>query len=1164
MRAVVLLTGILCLACASAPTQPSGSAESPPREAPVASRSEGGGIDTTDTRLLQQPTVSRDRIAFVYAGDLWVARIDGSDARKLTSHPGTEARPHFSPDGQWIAFTGEYDGNLDVYIVRVDGGEPKRLTWHPADDIVQGFTPDGKHVLFTSARAVHTNRFQQLFSVPVDGGFETQLPLPSCASAAMSPDGKKIAYNPLFEAFAQWKNYRGGRASRIWIYDVGDRSVAQVPQPDGRCNDIDPMWLDGKLYFRSDRAGEFNLFSYELGSKKVEQLTRFADFPIQNASAGGDKIAFEQAGWLHLFDPKSAKSDRLHVGVAADLVETRPRYVKGEEYIRSAGISPSGSRAVFGFRGEIVTVPAEKGDPRNITNSTGANERYPAWSPDGNSIAYFSDASGDNLLVVAPQSGRGETKTFPLGGAGFYQDPKWAPDGKKLSFVDNSRTLYWIDVDSGKVTRVDQEPIYGPVPTLHHAWSGDSRWLAYSRVERSDFKRLYLYELASGVSRAITEGLADASEPVFDAGGKYLWLAASTNAGPINTWFAQSSADAEQTNALYLVVLAKDTPSPFAKESDEEKGKSDAKDGKGGEKKSDAQEGEKKDGEKKSGDTSGGEKKSGEAKDGDKGSGDKKTADAKDTDKKSDTKDGEKKPPEVKIDFDGLAQRIVAVPLPAAYFASLTPGNEGQLFYLKAERAPLDGAPAKSALCRYDLKKREEKSLLDDVRSFRLAENHEKALIRLQHGFWIASVTGDKIDTSKGKLAIDAIEVKIDPRVEWAQIFDEVWRINRDYFYDAGMHGADWPAMKTKYAQFLPHLAVRSDLNRVIRWLCSELAVGHSFSGGGDTLVKGNSVPGGLLGADYEIADGRYRFKKVYGGLNWTPDLRSPLTEPGVDVKAGEYLLAVEGRDLRPPENVYARFENTAGKIVELTVGPNADGSGSRNVKAVPIANELALRNRDWVEGNLRKVTEATNGRVAYVYVPNTAEAGFEYFKRYFFPQADREAIIVDERYNGGGSVADYYIDILRRPYVSHFATRYGEDIRIPQAAIFGPKVMIIDETAGSGGDLLPWMFHKFQLGTLVGRRTWGGLVGILGFPELMDGGSVTAPNIGFWTSDEGFAVENVGVPPDIEVEQLPALVAAGHDPQLEKAIEVVMDQLAKHPPEKFKRPAFPVRVRKQ
>jgi tricorn protease len=1086
------------------------------RPVPPAVRLARGSVDTRDTRMLEQPAVSAEHVAFVYAGDLWVARLDGSDVRRLTTHAGQEWRPRFSPDGKLVTFSGQYDGNSDVFVVAVEGGEPRRLTYHPGADSAQGFTPDGRSVVFNSGRSSHTNRFRQLHTMPVEGGFPTQLPLPSAFEMGFSPDGKKIAYTPLYDAFPQWKNYRGGTATRIWIYDVATAAVEEIPQPAGRCNDTDPSWIAGTVFFRSDREGEFNLYSYAPGTRKVTRLTEHADFPVIDPSSGGGKVVYEQAGWLHLYDPASRKSTRLRIGVSADLVETRPRFVKGADYVRSADVSPSGARAAFGFRGEIVTVPAEKGDPRNLTSTTAANERQPAWSPDGKTIAFFSDESGENELVLAPQDGHGECRTLALGGAGFYQDPKWSPDGKKLTFLDNSRTLSWIEVESGKVTRIDQERLYGVFPTIHHAWSPDSKWIAYTLATDTGFRRLSLYDVERGAVHEVTDGISDVAEPVFDAGGKFLHLAASTDAGPFLTWFSQASADIEQTNALYVVTLAKETPSPFAKESDEEQGKEEKKD-----------------------------------------------EDEKDDEKEEDE---EEQVAETKVDLDGIAQRIVAFPLPVAYYSNLAAGKDGQLYYLKSERARFSGEelPTPDAkLCRFDLEEREEKVLLEGVRGFTLARNHEKALLRLKDGWWISEVKGDEVDTEEGELAVDAIQVRIDPRAEWAQIFDEVWRVNRDYFYDPGMHGADWPAMKTKYAQFLPHLAVRGDLNRVIRWLCSELAVGHSYAGGGDTLVRAENVSGGLLGADYAVADGRYRLAKVYGGLNWTPDLRAPLTEPGVDVKAGEYLLAVNGVDLRAGENLYARFENTAEKQVELTVGPNADGSGSRVVKVVPIAEEGALRNRDWVEGNIEKVTEATDGRVAYVYVPDTADRGHLYFKRYFFPQADREAIIIDERHNGGGSIADYYIDILRRPYVAHWAMRYGKDLVTPQGAIFGPKVMLIDETAGSGGDLLPWMFRKFGLGKLIGRPTWGGLVGILGFPELMDGGYITAPNLAIWTEAEGFTVENVGVPPDIEVEQLPALVAAGHDPQLEKAIEVVLEELRKNPPKKAVKPPYPVRARR-
>ena len=1081
-----------------------------------------GGIDLEDTRMLSGPAVSARHIAFLYAGDLWVATIDGAGARRLTTHAGQEFSPRFSPDGESIAFTGQYDGNTDAYVVSVAGGPPRRLTWHPGSDVVQDFTPDGSAVLFSSPRAVYTGRFRQLFTVPVDGGHPTQLPIPTAFQASYSPDGKRIAYTPLSEPFNQWKNYRGGQTTRIWIYDVADHSVLQIPQPEGRCNDTNPTWIGDTVYFRSDRDGEFNLYSFVPRTETVTRLTRHRDFPVVAASAGGGRILYEQAGYLHLYDPQTRDASRLRVAVAADIIETRPRFVKGADYIRSAGISPSGARAVFGYRGEIITLPAKKGDARNLTRTPWAHERYPTWSPEGKSIAYFSDASGEYALHVAPQDGHGDVRTFDIpGGAGFYDDPKWSPDGKKISFSDNSWAIFMLDVESGKVREVGREPLYGPIKNVHHAWSPDSRWIAYTLNTATYFRRVHLYDVANDTSHVLTDGLSDVAEPVFDTGGKYLYFAASTDSGPVNIWFAMSNADMRQTNALYMAVLSSEEPSPLSRESDEEETGAEETEDDAAEKPEAEKEGDPKEG---------------------------------------DDEGDDDEPEPIRVDVAGLDQRIVALPLQPAYYRSLRAGAEGKLLYIKRNDNPafFNG---NGKLMAFDLAEREEKELADNVSGFAVSADHKKLLVA-SGGKWQIADAGGKIEPGKGALATDALQVKIDPPAEWAQIFDETWRINRDYFYDPNMHGADWPAMKRKYAQFLPHLANRGDLNRVMRWMCSELAVGHHFLGGGDTLIDGDRVPGGLLGADFEIADGRYRFAKVFGGLNWNPNLRAPLTEPGVNVEAGEYLLAVEGDDLRPPENLYGRFENTADRIVRITVGPNADGSDSRTVDVVPVTNEGGLRNRDWVEENIRKVTAATDGRVAYVYVPNTTTLGHTYFKRYFFPQADREAIIVDERHNGGGQTADYYIDILRRPYISHWAMRYGNDLPTPQGAILGPKVMLIDETAGSGGDLLPWMFNKLEMGTLIGRRTWGGLVGILGFPVLMDGGFVTAPNLAIWTED-GWVVENVGVPPDIEVEQFPAEVIAGHDPQLEKAIEVILEQLADNPPPKRKRPRYPIRVRK-
>jgi tricorn protease len=815
---------------------------------------------------------------------------------------------------------------------------------------------------------------------------------------------------------------------------------------------------------------------------------------------------------LHLYDIAEGSDSRLTIGVAADLVETRTRYAKGPQFIRNVGLSPSGARAAFEFRGEIITVPKEKGDHRNITNTPGVHERSPAWSPDGKWIAYFSDASGEYLLHIAPQNGKGPAKTFELGGAGFYEDAKWSPDGKKLSYTDNSWSLYWIDVDSGRTHKVASEILYGPIKTLHHAWSPDSRWLAYTSITESGLQKVVLYSVEEDQSHPITEGLSDAAEPVFDDGGEYLYFFASTDAGPLRQWFAMSNADFRSEGSLYLTVLPKGIESPLAKESDEEVVENDEAD----------------------------------------------------TEAEAGEENAEESELEVVIDFDGLTERILTLPLDPARYYSLEPGSEHQLYYLKrqdySDEDLFSEEPLAATLMRFDLDKRKEEALLENVVQFSLSPDKSKILVFTGES-WIIADSGAKIDPTEGRVSTDRLQARIDPRAEWEQIFHEGWRVNRDYFYDPNMHGADWPALREKYAVFLPHLAVRSDLNRLFEWMCSELTVGHHFVAGGDDPSQPETVPGGLLGADFEIADERYRLAKVFGGLNWNPELRSPLTEPGVDARAGEYLLAVNGEDLRPPENLYGRFENTAEKIVEITLGPSADGEGSREVEVVPIASEAGLRNRDWVEGNLKRVHEATDDRVAYVYVPNTTQLGHTYFKRYFFPQVDKEAIIIDERHNSGGQIADYLINILRRPHISYWAMRYGKDLGTPQGAIQGPRVMLIDETAGSGGDLLPWMFRKLEMGPLIGKRTWGGLVGIMGTPILMDGGFLTAPNIGFWT-ENGWEVENEGVPPDIEVEQTPAEVIAGRDPQLEKAIEVILDELAKSPAIKPERPPFPVRVR--
>ncbi len=1061
-------------------------------------------VDAVDTRLVADPAISAQYVAFSYAEDLWIVSREGGAARRLTSHSGVEQRPRFSPDGRYVAFTGEYDGNTDVYIISVDGGAPRRLTWHPARDVVQGFTPNGD-VLFVSFREAPNWRHSYFFTIPVGGGFPSKLPVPFGFKGSLSPDGSTLAYLPNGEAFRQWKNYRGGTASRIWQLNLGSLEYEQVMQPEGRCNDTDPMWIGDELFFLSDREGEFNLYQHT-GDGSIHRLTDYDDFPVVAASAGDGFIIYEQAGWLHIYDPSAKTSERFPVGAAADLVETRARYSSGDQWIRSAGLSPSGARAVFEFRGEVVTVPAENGDPRVLTQTPGVHERSPAWSPDGASIAYVSDDGGEYRLHLAPQNGQGEVRTFDLEGAGFADDLKWSPDSKSISYVDNAPAVWVLDLGSGAALKVSAERLYGPVRAIHHAWSPDSKWLAYTRNNLTLHNQVFLYDVKAKTSHAVTEGLADATDPTFDSSGRYLYMTASTDAGPVRQWFAMSNADMKRSNSLYLAVLSANEVSPLAPESDEEKPAKDS-DGDANDQPSEKKEG------------------------------------------------GDQKDVEVTIDLEGISQRIVALPVKPGLYSDLQAGSDGSLLYLR-EKA--DGSD--QDLVRFDLDEKEETVLLADAQDFVAGAGGAKVLVKTEKNWHIAEAAAP-IKEAESKVDTSSIKVRIDPQMEWPQIFNEAWRINRDWFYDPNMHGADWPLMKEKYEVFLPHLAVRSDLNRVIQWMCSELSVGHHRVGGGDRRDEPGKVPGGLLGADFEVSDGRFRFASIYGGLNWNPDLRAPLTEPGVDVQRGEYLLTVNGRELHALDNPYSFFENSVGTMVELEVGPNADGSDSRVVEVVPIKSDSALRNRAWVEGNIRKVHEATDGRVAYVYVPNTAGLGHTYFKRYFFPQADKQAIIVDERFNRGGQVADYYIDILLRPLVSYWNTRYGEDFKTPLSSIQGPKVMIIDETAGSGGDMLPWMFRKFDLGPLVGRPTWGGLVGVLGFPVLMDGGYVTAPNLAIWTED-GFIVENVGVPPDFEVEQLPKAVAQGHDPQLEKAIELVLQQLGANPPKAPERPPYPIRVR--
>lgn len=1058
--------------------------------------------------LVQKPALGKTEIVFVFAGDLWRVPREGGNAVRLTTGAGIETNPVISPDGRMLAFTGEYDGNLDVYVMPVAGGTPRRLTYHPAPDYVLAWSPDSKRILFSSNRASYS-RFSELFTISLDGGFPEKVPLPMGYEGAYSPDGKRLAYVPLPRAFTVWKRYRGGRTTPIWIAELDSSRIEKLPRDNS--NDFNPMWVGDRVYFLSDRNGPVTLFCYDLKSRRVTQVIENRGLDIKSAAASADGIVYEQFGSLHLYEFRTGRSRPVPIRISGDFPELRPRWVNVSRRLRNAHISPAGARAVFEARGEILTVPAEKGDPRNLTGTPGVMERDPAWSPDGSRVAYFSDESGEYELHVKAADGSGEASKYPLGEKpAFYFSPRWSPDGKKLAYIDCHLGIWYLDLETRKPVQVDRGIYWSGYREQVPVWSPDSKWLAYSKRLRNYLGAIFLYSLSEGKAVQLTDGMSDARYPVFDRGGKYLYFTASTDSGPSLQPDLHSFAR-RVTRTVYLTVLAKDEPSPLAPESDEEKPA------------------------------------------------------AKTENQKPAAKSAE--PPVVKVDLENISQRILALPLPPRFYTELQAGKPGVLYAVEAP-LPAPGVEPSLTVHRFDLKARKSDVPLSGVRFFEISANGEKMLYRQQDRWFIATVrplaSGPQSaqppaasSTAANALRTEDLEVRSDPAQEWRQMFREAWRIERDFFYDPGLHGLDLEAARQKYEPYLRNIASRADLNYLFAEMLGEISVSHLNVAGGD-LPEVKRVETGLLGADFKIENGRYRFVRVYSGENWNPQLRAPLTEPGVNVVAGEYLLAVNGRELRGTDNIYSFFEGTAGKQVVLRVGPDPTGKGAREVTVVPVASESALRNLAWIEDNRRRVEQATGGRVAYVYMPDTAFGGLSSFNRYFFAQVGKEAAIIDERFNSGGMLATDIIEYLSRRMLSLVATRDGLDEVQPQGAIFGPKVMLINEFAGSGGDAMPWYFRRAGVGKLIGKRTWGGLVGRAGAPELMDGGIVTAPSSAVYNPNGEWEVENIGIAPDIEVELDPEAVRQGRDPQLEKAIEVVMDELKRNPPPQARRPPYP------
>ncbi|MEP6919732.1 MAG: PDZ domain-containing protein [bacterium] len=1089
------------------------------------------------TRLLRTPTVSASSIACAYANNIWSAPRSGGSARRLTSFPGQTSNPHFSPDGKWIAFSGEYAGNVDVYVVAAEGGEPRRLTWHPGGDQVQGWTPDGRAILFTSARAswapIGAPRF---WTVPLEGGVEQPMTLPRAYQGKLSPDATHIAYRMNNSWDEERRNYRGGQNRPIWIVDLQTYDLESPPWTDSK--DVDPVWLGDSVYFISDRSGVANVWEYQTKPKKLTQMTRFTDFDVKALDSGSDVVVFEQAGYVHELDPKSGKSHVVDITVAGDFPWMMPNWEDVTNRMANMALSPTGKRVVVEARGEVFTIPAEKGDVRNLTNSSRSAERDPAWSPDGRFISFFSDKSGEYRLYIEAQDGLTPAREIVLQNPTHYYTPSWSPDSKKLVFTDTNLKVWVIDATTGQAKVVGNDPWMVPQRTLNPVWSPDSKWVAYSSRLRSLYHAIFVSNVETGETKQVTDGLADAVWPVWDASGKYLWFLASTDFGLRSQWLDMTSYDHDENFGLYFAVLKKTDASPLLPESDEDKGM-----GTGAPTPSpDSERGTRTEA------TAAG------------------AASPEPTQEEGRTPAAKRPrtPVKVDLDFDGLQQRIVSVPgVPERPYGQLRAGLEGTVYYLEAGRPPAGGGPAANELWRYKLSDRKATSFVSGVAAYEISADGRKLLYRTPAPQGPAAATpgpppapslflvdADRNPPTAGQGRLNVrLRMYLEPKEEFKQIFDEAWRNQRDYLYVKNMHGSDWPKMKQMYGQLLPYVMHRADLNYLLDMMGAEIAIGHSYVRGGDMPDVPQSQ-GGLLGADFMIENGRYKVTRIYDNESWNPDLRAPLAAPGANVAVGDYIIAINGIELKAPDNIYRLLDGTAGRQTTLTVNSRPVMEGARQVTVLPVANEQGLRTRAWVESNRRLVEKLSNGKLAYVYLPNTGQPGYSSFNRYYFSQQDKQGVVVDERFNGGGSAADYIIDVLGRDFDGYFNNVAGDryPFTSPSAGIWGPKVMIINEMAGSGGDLMPYMFKRRKLGVLVGKRTWGGLVHTADSPPFVDGGTMIAPRGGFFSRDGKWAVENEGVAPDIEVENWPKDVVAGRDPQLERAIDEAIRMLKERP----------------
>jgi tricorn protease len=1063
--------------------------------------------DDSGTRLLRQPSVSKDHLAFVFGGDIWISDRDGNRPVRITAHPAAEFAPHFSPDGRWIAFSATYDNNTDVYVVSVDGGQPRRLTWHPAADLVTGWSPDSKRVLFTSNREIANSRSSQLFEVPLTGGYEKKLMKAVAVEGAWSADGKRLAYRPYIMAYAGvsgWRQHRGGDTPPIWIIDPAGNQLEKIPHVNA--SDSNPMWIGDDVAFISDRnEGAANLYLYDARTHSVRQLTHETQWDVRNAAAFDHTIVYEVGGQLKSLDVAGGQTQPIPIRLELQSIQARPQWKDASKNLTAAHLSPTGKRVLITARGDIFSVPVKDGSVRNLTASSGVRESDAVWSKDGQRIAYLSDEGGSQALWVRDAVGLEKPIRHTLGNMGYFTLLGWSPEARRVVFQDNHLRLYAIDLVTDTVALIDTSPRRH---SFHVEFSPDGQWIAYTVVGENYFTRVRLHSFAGAKSFDLADSFVQTDTPAF-GGNDLLYFTASIDAGPTRVSLDMSTQERPLRMALYAVVLSADGHSPLPPKSGDE------------------------------------EAKGSKNKDADK-------SDKTDKSKKSDENDKADKPVKpTRIDLAGLSQRFVPIPVAERNYDRLVVGSDGALFYISrrqpgaANEPPGPNKDADADLYRFNFEDREEKLLKSHLVDFSASADGKKLLLTMGEGKLEVADANEKLESKPVDLS--GMRMLVDPRQEWRQIFDETWRMEQQYFYDPNMHGLPWAAIRARYEPLLQFVQRREDLNELLVEMIGEMQVGHNRIGGGD-LYAGTPVGVGLLGADFKVENNLYRIDKIYRGDRWNPFLAAPLATPGVDVAEGDAILAINGHPLNGSVNIFSLLEGTAGKQVSLTVSRDGTEKGAHTAVVIPVPNEAALRQWTWVEANRDYVERKSAGKVAYVYLPDTADDGYTFFNRMFFAQVDKPGLIVDDRRNSGGQAANYVLEVLNRKYLSGWKDRDALIFNTPAAAIYGPKAMLIDQDAGSGGDYLPYGFRRLSLGKLIGTRTWGGLIGISANPALIDGGFLTVPFFRVFTPEGEWRVENEGVAPDLEVPLDPLAVNAGTDVQLDAAIAEVLQQLKNSP----------------